>query len=84
MQGNETRAQDYDRDDAALRALVEPTRVRSEVYTDEAVFALEIERIWGRAWIYVGHESQVASAGDFITTTIGLTPLVIERWSFPC
>jgi phenylpropionate dioxygenase-like ring-hydroxylating dioxygenase large terminal subunit len=79
MQGNETRAPQYDRDEAALRALVEPRRVRSEVYTDEAVFALEMERIWGRAWIYVGHESQVASAGDFITTTIGLTPVVMIR-----
>jgi phenylpropionate dioxygenase-like ring-hydroxylating dioxygenase large terminal subunit len=65
--------------DDALKALVEPVRVKSEVYTDETVFALEIERIWNRAWLYVGHQSQVKSAGDYITTSLGLTPVIMVR-----
>jgi benzoate/toluate 1,2-dioxygenase alpha subunit len=43
------------------------------------VFELEMERLWGRAWIYVGHESQVKQAGEFITTTIGTEPVVLSR-----
>ena len=33
----------------------------------------------GQAWIYVGHESQVKSPGDYFTTTIGLTPVIMVR-----
>ena len=63
----------------ALRSLVEPARVHRDVYVREEIFKLEMERIWGRAWIYVGHESQVKSPGDYLTTTIGLTPVVMVR-----
>ena len=62
-----------------LKSLVEPTRVHRDVYAREEIFELEIERIWGQAWIYVGHESQVKSPGDYITTTIGLTPVIMVR-----
>ena len=34
-------------------------------YTDAAVFAREAEKIFFRNWIYAGHSSQVAQAGDF-------------------
>ena len=62
-----------------LRALVEDKRVHRDVYSNKEVFALEMERIWARAWIYVGHESQVKEPGDYITTTIGLTPVIMVR-----
>ncbi|MPY68569.1 MAG: Rieske 2Fe-2S domain-containing protein [Alphaproteobacteria bacterium] len=64
-----------------LRALVTPERVHRSVYTDPALFELEMARIWGRAWIYVGHESQVKSPGDFFSTRIGRQPVVMVRHS---
>ena len=67
------------RPDRDLRALVEPARVHRDVYASGDIYALEMERIWGRAWIYVGHESQVADAGDYITTTLGLLPVIMVR-----
>ena len=63
----------------ALKSLVEPARVHRDVYVREEIFKLEMERIWGQAWIYVGHESQVKSPGDYLTTSIGLTPVVLVR-----
>ena len=63
----------------ALMSLVESARVHREVYVREALFNLEMERIWGQAWIYVGHESQVRAPGDYITTSIGLTPVIMVR-----
>jgi phenylpropionate dioxygenase-like ring-hydroxylating dioxygenase large terminal subunit len=49
------------------------------VYTSEVLFNLEMERIWSRAWIYVGHASQVPEAGDFVSTQLGITPVVMIR-----
>ena len=48
--------------------LVEPGRVHRRVYTDPEIFELEMERLFGRAWLFVGHGSQVPNPGDFITT----------------
>lgn len=62
-----------------LGALVEPKRIHRNVYTDPEVFDLEMERIWGKAWIYIGHESQVPNAGDYATVNIGSKPLVMVR-----
>jgi phenylpropionate dioxygenase-like ring-hydroxylating dioxygenase large terminal subunit len=38
--------------------LIEPGRVHRSVYTDPELFELEMERIFGRAWLFVGHESR--------------------------
>jgi phenylpropionate dioxygenase-like ring-hydroxylating dioxygenase large terminal subunit len=64
-----------------LRLLVQPDRVHRSLYTDPAIFALEMERIYGRAWIYIGHESQVRNAGDFHATRIGTKPVLLTRHS---
>ena len=45
------------------------------------VFELEMERIFGRAWVYVGHDSQVSKPGDFVTTFIGREPVIFCRHS---
>jgi benzoate/toluate 1,2-dioxygenase subunit alpha len=54
-----------------IRALIQPGRVHRSLYTDLDIFELELERIFGSAWIYVGHESQIKNPGDFIATRIG-------------
>jgi phenylpropionate dioxygenase-like ring-hydroxylating dioxygenase large terminal subunit len=64
-----------------LRRLVEPGRVHRSLYTDPAIFELEMERIFGAAWIYVGHESQVKAPGDFFATRIGRKPVLMVRHS---
>jgi phenylpropionate dioxygenase-like ring-hydroxylating dioxygenase large terminal subunit len=66
-------------DAAAIRSLVEPDRVHRRLYVDPGLFDLEMERIFTRAWIYVGHDSQVKRPGDYIATTIGRQPVVMSR-----
>jgi phenylpropionate dioxygenase-like ring-hydroxylating dioxygenase large terminal subunit len=66
-------------DAAAIRALVEPDRIHRDIYIDPALFELELARIFGRGWIWVGHESQVKKPGDYIATTIGKQPVVMSR-----
>ena len=62
-----------------LRALVREDRVHRRVYTDPAVFDLEMERIFNRSWLYAGHESQVPGRGDFITTQLGKQSVILAR-----
>jgi phenylpropionate dioxygenase-like ring-hydroxylating dioxygenase large terminal subunit len=59
--------------------LVEPDRVRHEVYTDAQIFVLEMERIHEKVWIYCGHETQVPKAGDYYTVQIGRQPMIMVR-----
>ena len=49
--------------DNQLAGLIREDCVHKKVYTDPEVFDLEMERIWNRSWIYVGHDSQVKKTG---------------------
>jgi phenylpropionate dioxygenase-like ring-hydroxylating dioxygenase large terminal subunit len=69
----------YRSDPRAIERLVEPDRVHRDVYTDPEVFQLEMERLWSRTWIYVGHASQIPNAGDFITVDIAAKPVIMVR-----
>lgn len=62
-----------------IESLVETDRVHRRVYTDPEIFALEMERIFGRAWVLVGHDSQIRDEGDWIRTAIGLRDVVAIR-----
>jgi phenylpropionate dioxygenase-like ring-hydroxylating dioxygenase large terminal subunit len=69
----------YRDDPRALERLIEQDRVHRDVYTDPEVFQLEMERLWSRTWIYVGHASQVPNPGDFITLDIAAKPVLMVR-----
>jgi phenylpropionate dioxygenase-like ring-hydroxylating dioxygenase large terminal subunit len=59
--------------------LVQPDRVHRSVYTDPRIFELEMDRIFGRAWILVGHDSQIPAPGDYVTAIIGRQPVIMAR-----
>ncbi len=62
-----------------LQEMVRPDRVHRRVYVDPGLFEEEMARVYGRAWLYVGHESQVPNAGDFFTTRMGRVQVVLAR-----
>ncbi len=65
----------------AIAGLVREDSVNRRVYTDPEIFDLEMDRIYGRMWIYVGHESQVPNPGDYHTTRIGNQDVIMVRGS---
>ncbi len=62
-----------------ISALVRADRVHRRLYTDPAIFALEMERIFGRTWLFVAHESQFAKPGDILRTRMGLEDVLVTR-----
>lgn len=54
-------------------------RVHRRMFTDEAIFELEMEHIFEGGWIYVAHESQLPNQNDFLTTYIGRQPVILTR-----
>ncbi len=62
-----------------LREMVEPDRVHRRVYNDPEIFELEMERIFARIWIYVGHETQVKRPGDYWTVLVAKQPMIMIR-----
>jgi len=68
-------------DAAEVVGLVRPDDgvIGRRVYIDRDVYELELERIFARSWLYVGHESQLAEPGDFFTTTMGEDAVIVTR-----
>jgi phenylpropionate dioxygenase-like ring-hydroxylating dioxygenase large terminal subunit len=62
-----------------IRGLVRPDHVHRRAYADPAVFTLELERIFGRLWIYVAHESQLKKPGDFVRTRLAAHEVLVTR-----
>lgn len=59
--------------------LIRPDRVSRRIYTDPEIFELELTRLFGRAWLYLAHESQVRAEGDYVTTWMGRQPVIVVR-----
>ena len=60
-------------------ALIRDDRVHGSLYSDEEVFDDEMDRIFWRGWVFVGHESEVPQPGDWVTRMIGLEPVIMVR-----
>ena len=59
--------------------LVKGDMLHGSVYRDPEIFQRELEEIWYKVWVYVGHESEVPNPGDFVRRQIGLQPVVMVR-----
>lgn len=54
-------------------------QVRSDAYASDEVYQQELERIFRRCWLYVGHESQMPNNGDYVTTYMGEDAVIVCR-----
>jgi len=48
-------------------------------YTSADVFQQEQERLFGRDWICVGHESNIEQPGDYFTTVVANESIIVVR-----
>jgi glycine betaine catabolism A len=48
-------------------------------YIDQDYFRLDMEMIWYRDWLFMGHDCEIPRAGNYFTVQIGDYPVVIVR-----
>ncbi|MEX0405297.1 Rieske 2Fe-2S domain-containing protein [Aquibium sp. LZ166] len=61
--------------------LASDARVHSGIYTRPDVFEAEMERVFYKTWVYIGHESEVPKEGEFKLRQIGRQPVILVRGS---
>lgn len=64
-----------------LDEIVRPAEgiISRRIFCDPEIFAMEQERIFARAWFFLGHESEIPRPGDVITRQCGMDPVLLLR-----
>ena len=65
-----------------LTAIVADVRrgmIPAHIYNDPEIFALERDRLFARAWIFVAHESEVPQPGDYVVRRVLADSFIVAR-----
>nr|WP_281720276.1 Rieske 2Fe-2S domain-containing protein [Nitrosomonas nitrosa] len=50
-----------------------------KVFNNREIYSLELRRIFARAWVFVGHETELPKPGDYALRYIGEDPFIFVR-----
>ncbi|MBM2812429.1 MAG: 3-phenylpropionate/cinnamic acid dioxygenase subunit alpha [Chloroflexi bacterium] len=53
--------------------------ISAGIFNDPDVYRQEIERLFPSCWLFVAHESEIPSHGDFVTRQMGDDPVIVSR-----
>lgn len=53
--------------------------ISREIFVDDGVFEQEMENLFARAWLFVGHESQIPEPGDYFVSRMGTDSVIMSR-----
>jgi nitrite reductase/ring-hydroxylating ferredoxin subunit len=58
---------------------VQTGEINRRIFTDEEIFEREMRQIFGRAWLFLCHESQMPNPGDFFEAPMGRDNVLVVR-----
>ena len=53
--------------------------ISREIFVSEEIYRQEQDRLFARAWLYVGHESQIREPGDYFVSRMGEESVILTR-----
>lgn len=80
MTGGRKKSVDLDKARSYARC-VDPSTglIARSIFADDDVYQLELQQIFARCWLYLGHESQLPNNGDFINVYMGTENVLVCR-----
>jgi phenylpropionate dioxygenase-like ring-hydroxylating dioxygenase large terminal subunit len=54
-------------------------RIPARIFNDPDLYALERERLFSRAWMFLGHESEIPHPGDYVLRSIADNSIILVR-----
>ena len=49
------------------------------IFSDEDLYRQELDRVFGKSWLFLAHEGLLPNVGDYITTYMGEDPVIVVR-----
>ena len=59
--------------------LIRPAQVHGSLYTDPTIFTEELEKIWFKTWVFIGHESEVPQPNDYVRKKLATQDVIMTR-----
>src|SRR5689334_10655889 len=53
--------------------------ISREIFYNKEIYQQEQEQIFARAWLFIGHESQIPNSGDFVLSKMGEESVILTR-----
>nr|WP_315242910.1 aromatic ring-hydroxylating dioxygenase subunit alpha [uncultured Albidiferax sp.] len=58
---------------------VKTREVQMRALSDPELYELEMERIFGKTWVLLGHDSEIPASGDFMVRDLGSDSVIVSR-----
>ena len=62
-----------------LRERRPETPLTRDFYCSSEDYQIDLDLIWYRDWLFVGHDCEVLKPGDYLTVQIGEYPVMVVR-----
>lgn len=58
---------------------VENGEISREIFVSDEIFRMEIDKVFTRSWLFVGHEQLVPNPDDYFVSRMGLDSVILTR-----